>query len=176
MLQNKLIEKTIEKYSKLKGFDVEFNRLKADLVNFCVNYIKDLYPQEVFDYKTGGYVKKQGDIYFWSHSCVDGISDEKFTNAYEFFDIANIPLSAFNLPFLCDSYCFTDYKDDRRSKFRKDFSDFVKGFEERYIEMVKYATKCSKSLRILKKILKHPEATLTSIKNNYSELYTLIKS
>lgn len=42
--------------------------------------------------------------------------------------------------------------------------------------MIKYATKCAKSLRILKKILKHPEATLTSIKNNYSELYTLIKS
>lgn len=176
MLQNKLINKTIEKYSKLKGFDVEFNKLKTDLVNFCVNYIKGLYPQEVFDYKTRGYAKKQGDLYFWSHGGVAGVSDKEFISAHEFFNVSEIPLATFDLPFLCDSYCFTDYKDDYRSKFREDFSDFIKGFEERYTEMVKYATKCAKSLRILKKILKHPEATLTSIKNNYSELYTLIKS
>ena len=47
---------------------------------------------------------------------------------------------------------------------------------EKFANLILFAYECSKKLRALRSVLSKKEATLTSIKENYIELYNLIKS
>ena len=182
MLQTSLINSTVDKYRKLKNFDAEVNRLKQDLANYCNNYIKSYYPERVFTAlakDTKGIIIKQREIDFWYRdlSKIPGLDSSIVSIATEFFyDIRKIPVASSQLlPFFFDAEDIV-YDGEKNRKFREEFPEFTKTFMEKFANLILFAYECSKKLRALRSVLSKKEATLTSIKENYIELYNLIKS
>lgn len=184
MLQNKVIKETIKKYIKLKGFDTEFNKLKDDLVNYCVDYIKSTVPQEIQDLAASGKTKSviyQEDLYlyyYYSQKLLGtGSNISKYRAADKYFNLCVFEFKKYSLPRFFDLEDITGAGDTEEGKaFRKEYKEFVKTFKEKYLTLVDYAYEKTKKLEALEKVLLNEKATLTTIKANYIELYNLIKS
>lgn len=183
MLQTSLIDSTLDKYRKLKKFDASVNKLKQDLANYCIDYIRSYYPEKVFTALAGDSLNvmiKQGDVDFWYRdiSKIPRLNRSiSFLVSEFFYDIRKIPIlsSGYTLPYFFDD---TDilFDSEKNVEFRKMFPEFVKNFMEKFADLMLFAYECSKKLKALKDTLSEKEATLTSIKLNYPELYNLIKA
>ena len=184
MLQNKVIKGTIKKYIKLKGFDTGFNKLKDDLIKYCVDYIKSEIPQEIQDLATSGKTKSviyQEDLYlyyYYAHKILEtGSNISKYRSADKYFNLCAFDLKKYSLPRFFDLEDITGAGDTEEGKaFRKKYKEFVKTFKEKYLALVDYAYEKTKKLEALENVLSNEKATLTTIKANYIELYNLIKS
>ena len=181
MIQTSLIDSTLEKYRKLKNFDAEIDKLRQELATYCINYIKSYYPENIFTLLAKGSKSMipQRDIDFWYRdvSVLPGLDSSIISTASEFFysKIRKIPMSSHKLPLFFtaeDIICGTE----ECKNFREKFPEFTKTFIEKYTALVLFAYDCAKRLRMLRTVLANQEATLTSIKENYIELYNLIKS
>lgn len=182
MLQGSIVVSTLGKYRTLKNFDAEINNLMQDLVNCCVDYINGYFPKDVIEKAKLGpsnvlRLQRDLDIYYcYDLSKFKKLNRAAFNEAAEYFPtIRNIPLGAQNLPLFVDSSTIFSSGEDH-DKFAAEFPEFIKMFKDKYSEMVLRAQKYSQKLKALSKVLSSKEATLTLIKENYPELYNLIKS
>ena len=182
MLQTSLINSTVDKYRKLKNFDADVDKLKQDLANYCNDYIKSYYPERVFAAlakDTTGIIIKQREIDFWYRdiSKIPGLDSSIVSIATEFFyDIRKIPVAlSLPLPFFFTAEDIV-FDGEENKAFREKFPEFTKIFKEKFANLILFAYECSKKLRAIRSVLSEKEATLTSIKENYIELYNLIKS
>lgn len=182
MIQNSVINRTIKKYIKLKGFDVEFNKLKNDLVTYCVDYIKSHVPQEILDLASAGnkVIVYQSDvnIYRWdAKGIIKGLAETEYSTASEYFGIDTLEFKKYSLPHFFSVSDLSKLRDKEKSEeFVKNYSDFVETFKEKYLALIKYAAEAGRKANRIKVVLSNSTATLTLIKENYRELYNLIKS
>jgi hypothetical protein len=182
MLQRDLINDTLEKYRKLKNFDVEIDKLLQEVTDCCESYINSIFPKEVLEQakKSSSVLRLQDDIniYYYYTPPFKGITTEMIRLAGDFFPkTTTIPLQSLSLPLLFSSYdLFSSRNDSCGVEFRKRHPEFIKNFGEKYSKMIECACKYSKKLVALRTVLSSKEATLTRIKENYPELYNLIKS
>lgn len=179
MLQSKIVKETAKKYIKLKGFDAEFNKRKADLIKYCVDYIKNTIPQEIQDLaasKTPSVLYQQDlNFYYWNVQKMPGVTTVKFNLADKYFDIRDFGFKKYSLPRFFEAEDLTRDNDNNK-EFRKTYKEFTKTFIQKYLDLIDYAYEVAQKVQALESVLLNEKATLTTIKANYKELYNLIKS
>lgn len=182
MLQRDLVNDTLGKYRKLKNFDAEIDKLLQEVTDCCKDYINSVFPKEVLEQakNSSSVLRLQDDlnVYYYYTLPFKEITTDMVRLAADFFPKTDtIPLRSLDLPLLFSSYdLFSSRNDASGAEFRKRHPEFIKNFGEKYTKMIKRAYEYSKKLVALRTVLMSKEATLTRIKENYPELYNLIKS
>lgn len=180
MINRTLIKETVDKYIAQRKMAAAVGAKNKELVDFCVDFIKSYYTQELFDFykedkAKGGsgprVTNDQGDLTFgyWDlDTKSSGITDvvvKDMSGARRYFPSAlSLKLSAFGLP---------EFFDGPYSELPK---EFLIPFKEKVTALAIQINNCMEEINALNDTLMDPGMTITSIKKEYPELYQLIKS
>ena len=179
MINRTLIRETLGKYVAQRNMVAAVDDKNKKIVDFCVDYIKANYTQDLINFYNEDKTKlredrltlDQEDVSFgyWelesSKSEITSVPIEDRYEANKYFSGAfTLSLKSFGLPRFFSGSAWTDLPED-----------FLKPFKEKVTGLVVQVNACMKEISALEKTLMDPTMTLTSVKKDYPELYNLIK-